>query len=118
MKKISIVLIVFALSIFASCGKSEKSSSSTSKTTTIRKERRAVKFESNRFIKNLKIDGYTLHWYENLGYSDSKHFDVGDYRVEYTTFSKNGFGHHLNEEQKVINVKVTEGYGNQTINLW
>jgi hypothetical protein len=82
-----------------------------------------LSFSSNVFIKNLKVDGFTVEWptfeakdfigdsmvYYDVPSPNSSHTEVSvetEIIVEYTTFAMNGFGQHRNESSKKIKFKL------------
>ena len=82
-----------------------------------------LEFYSLNFIKDLKVDGFTVEWptREESDYiagsvvsydvptRSSESIDVNvetELIVEYTTFAMNGFGQHRNESSKKIKVKL------------
>ncbi len=71
-----------------------------------------VELKTNNFVKNVMIDGFSVKFYDNLGCSadykikDLEKDETREIIIEYTKYSKNGFGHHLNEENKKIKVEV------------
>lgn len=53
---------------------------------------------TNYFVKNIKIDGFSVEWHDSLGESELIELEDGIHILEYTKFAKDGFGQHKNEE--------------------
>jgi len=69
---------------------------------------RSVILKSDYFVKNIKINGFSVEWHEYSGSSEIIKVEAGTHTLEYTTYSVNGFGHHLNERTFKKKVEVTK----------
>lgn len=95
-----------------------------------------VIFKTTVFIKNLKVDGFTVDWPTGTvrkwvasgafqydvpeSYCRYKKVPVGtELIVEYTTYAMNGFGHHRNESNKRRRIPIVykTGVSSQFVSL-
>ena len=72
-----------------------------------------IKLTCDYYIKEVYVNGKQIKWYTSLGESETipierlgLSLEDNEIQVEFTQYSVNGFGQHLNETKKIDLVKL------------